>query len=247
MTRHLDTIVELQEALDERRLAEERLSGIPDWMRELHDEHSEKSEEIEALEQEAETALLEHRAAAGEVSDLQQKRAHYQEQISQVRNQREYGALLHEIDAAKETARRYEEQGLAALERHEEARERAASLRDDFAELDQRYSTELDKWEAEKPSVTEQIEKLDGRIEALKERLPKPILIAFERIFERYQGSALTEVMATEQMGKKPKIYHCATCNYRVRPQAVVEIVNQGRIVTCDSCKKILYLPGETS
>ena len=50
MTRHLDTIVELQNDLTELRTAEQLLVGIPDWMEELHEEHLGKRTEIEVHE-----------------------------------------------------------------------------------------------------------------------------------------------------------------------------------------------------
>lgn len=242
MTGTLDTVVELQHTLDELKLAQERIEGIPDWMQELHAEHSAKKEEIDALAQEEETATLEHRTAQAGVQDHQEKLQTYQTQIGQVRNQREYGALLHEIDATKEAVRQFEEQSLAALDRQESARKAKEELAEAFEELDQKYQAELEKWEAEKPSVAQQIEDLKAKVETLREALPRRTLVIFERIFDRYDGHALSEVFKVERLGKKPQIYHCATCNYRVRPQAVVEITNQGKIVTCDSCKKILYL-----
>jgi len=194
---------------------------------------------IRALEQ----AGVERRAADAEAQEHHQKLRTYQSQISQVRNQREYGALLHEIDAGKQRIKELEDKGLGALERQDTARQRVEELRSAFQELDERYSVELEKWEAEKPAVADQVAELDGLIAVLRERLPKNITVLFDRIQERYGGRALSEVLGVERVGKQPQIWSCSTCHYRVRPQAVVEIVNVGKIVTCDSCKRILYLP----
>ena len=69
MSQYLDTIVELQEALDQLAEAQERLHGIPDWMRELHDEHGAKSAEIQTLEEAGEILATERRAAEGAITD----------------------------------------------------------------------------------------------------------------------------------------------------------------------------------
>ena len=50
MTGPLDNITALQEALDELLSAETQLAGIPDWMEELHGEHSVVKAEIDELE-----------------------------------------------------------------------------------------------------------------------------------------------------------------------------------------------------
>lgn len=242
MNRPLDTIIELQTALDELHLAEQQLGGIPDWMAELHAEHSTALGEIEGHRSSMELAESERRAAEAGVSDLQEKLQNFQAQISRVRNQREYGALLHEIDTAKEQIKQLEEQSLEAISRQDEARGEVEEMQEGFTELDDKYKVELEKWEAQKPAVAEQVERLKETIQTLRERLPKGLLLQFDRIFERYKGRALTEVQRIQRLGKGPQIWHCGTCNYRVRPQAVVEILNHGKVVPCDSCKRILYI-----
>ena len=50
MARHLDTVVALQQALDQLQELDESLAGVPPEMRELHDEYTLRKEEIDALE-----------------------------------------------------------------------------------------------------------------------------------------------------------------------------------------------------
>lgn len=242
MERPLDSVLDLQKALNELQEAQDRLHGIPDWMRELHEQHSARKQEIEALEASVEEAASERRLAEGETEAAQEKLKTYQEQISSVRNQREYGALLQEMDTIKGTIKSLEEQALTALERQEEAQGALDELREGFRELDDRYKAELEKWEAEKPGVAEQVEALEGRISVLRERIPPSSLSLFERVLERHGGKALAEVRPVERVGRGQQIWSCGVCNYRVRPQAVVEITNSGSIVFCDSCKRILFL-----
>lgn len=242
MERPLDTLLELQQALDELHRAQELLGGIPDWMRDLHEEHSERKGEIDALAAAAEEAAAENRSAEAEARLHQEKLKTYQQQISQVRNQREYGALLQEMDAARTQIKELEEQALAALERQEEALQQRGELQEGFRELDERYAAELEKWEAEKPEVAKQVETLEGRVAVLRERLPPRTLGLYERMLERHDGRALAPIRKVERTGRRPTIWSCGVCNYRVRPQSIVEISNSGSIVYCDGCKRILYL-----
>jgi predicted nucleic acid-binding Zn-ribbon protein len=246
MAGQLSTIVELQQAVDEFRAAEQLLGGIPDWMQELHDEYSEQKGMIDALEAEVEEAAQANRTAEAEIGDLREKVKHFQEQIGLVRNQREYGALLQEIDSAKQQISTFEEQALAALVTQEEASGRLQEEKDSFKDLDARYSTELEKWEAQKPEVAKKAEVLGARIEVLREQAPPQILTHFERVMEYRDGKGLAVIQEVVR-GKGPKIWHCGACNYRVRPQAVVAIQATGSIEMCDSCKRILYLDEEAS
>jgi predicted nucleic acid-binding Zn-ribbon protein len=244
VTGPLETIIALQQALDELRSAESQLAGIPDWMEELHAEHSTAKAEIDELEAVVDEARRERQEAEAVVADSQGKLKHFQEQVSLVRNQREYGALLQEIDQVKEVIRRAEEDGLAAMERQEEAQQPLAEKREGFSGLDEKYREALAKWETEKPRVAEHAKVLESQIEELRDSLSRSELLRFDRIRERYDGQAMAAIRGLER-GRMPKIWHCSECNYRVRPQAVMQILNEGSIVLCDSCKRILYLPPE--
>ncbi len=249
MTQHLETIVELEQALGELGDADRRLHGIPDWMRELHDEHVARRAEIEALEQSAEEAARERRTAEAAVQDAQEKLKKFQQQINRVSTQREYGALLQEIDTAKALIVSSEERVFTLLERGEQIQRELAEKRDSFRSLDERYAGEMARWEGEKPAVARQVEDLQGRIALLRERLPRGTLSQFERIRGRNQGGALAPVRLLERVGKGggQREWHCGACNFRVRPQAVVEIRNGGSLVQCDSCKRILYFVEQPS
>lgn len=242
MNQNLQNILELQDALARLREAEQRLQEIPDWMRELHDEHETRKAEIEALDETAEEVVRQRRAAEAAVQDGQEKLKKYQQQINRVSTQREYGALLQEIDTVKGQISGQEEQAFSALEHHEQAQKDLAALRESFREIEGRYAAEMARWESEKPEISRQADGLRSRIADLKQRLPRPMVSQFERILERYPAGAVAPVRPIERPGRGQREWHCAACNYRVRPQVVVEIRNGSSLVQCDSCKRILYL-----
>ncbi|HEY0512421.1 MAG TPA: C4-type zinc ribbon domain-containing protein [Thermoanaerobaculia bacterium] len=246
MNQNLQNVLELQTALTQLREAEQRLHGIPDWMRELHEEHTVRRTEIQALEETAEEAARKRRAAEAAVQDAQEKLKKYQQQINKVSTQREYGALLQEIDTVKGQITSSEEQAFAALDEHEKADKDLEALRESFREIQERYATEMTRWEGEKPGVARQVEELQQRIAELKQRLPRPLVSQFERILERYPGGATAAVRPLERPGLKQREWHCSACNYRVRPQVVVEIRNGSSLIQCDACKRILYFEEES-
>lgn len=245
MNPHLETIVELQTALTQLKEAEQRLSSVPDWMRELHEEHAGRKAEIDALQEAAEAAAKERRTGETATQDAQEKLKKYQQQINRVTNQREYGALLQEIDTVKTQISTSETQAFSALERHEKAEKELTEKRESFRELDERYSTELARWEAEKPGVARQIDELRARITKMRSGLPRQTVSIFERILERNPTGALAPVRPIERPGRVQREWACSACNYRVRPQTVVEIRNSDTLVQCDSCKRILFLEPE--
>lgn len=242
MSQILQGVRELQELLNQLKDAGRRLNEIPDWMTELHQEHSARKSEIAALEELAETAGRERRAAESAVQDAQEKLKKYQQQISKVSNQREYGALLQEIDTVKVQISTQEEAALGSLESADSAQKNLTELREAFRELDERYKSELARWEGEKPGVAKEVESLRARVSEVKGALPRARLSQFERILDRYPGGALSQVRIIERPGKGQREWHCSACNYRVRPQVLVEIRAGSELIQCDSCKRILFI-----
>jgi predicted nucleic acid-binding Zn-ribbon protein len=245
MASYLEDIVKLQAALTDLAIAQAQLSGIPEWMQDLHAQHSGRLAEISALEEAVEAARRERRSAEAAIAEAQERLKRYQQQINQVSTQREYGALLQEIDTTKAQIGGAEDLGLAAIERREQAEASLAASREAFAELDERYRQELARWEEEKPGIAAHIESLEGSIAVLRERLPRGVLANFERIRERHQGSGLAPIQEVDRGGRGPRAWHCGVCNYSVRPQVVVEVRTTGAMMQCDGCKRILYLPSE--
>jgi|CXWL01.1.fsa_nt_gi predicted nucleic acid-binding Zn-ribbon protein len=246
MGNHLDIIVELNQALGELARAEAEITGIPDWMRELHAEHGGHLAEIQALDTIVATAATERRAAEALIGDTQEKLKHYQQQMSLVSTQREYGALLKEIDTTKASIGSLEEEAFAAMERHEKARKDLAERQAAFGELDARYAQELARWEAEKPALKARTETLRSHVESLREQLPRALYAQFERVRGRITGDPLAEVKKVERVANNAKpMYSCGACNFHVRPQVVVEIRNTGSLIQCDSCKRILFVREE--
>jgi predicted nucleic acid-binding Zn-ribbon protein len=245
MNQNLQNILELQTAISQLHEADQRLNGIPDWMRELHEEHAVRKAGIEALEETAAEAARQRRAAEAAVQDAQEKLKKYQQQINKVSTQREYGALLQEIDTVKGQITTNEEAAFSALAQADQADKELATLRESFQDIQDRYAAEMTKWEAEKPGVARQVDDLKKRVAELRQRLPRGITSQFDRILLRYPGGAISPVRPIERPGQRQKEWHCSACNYRVRPQVVVEIRNGDTLVQCDSCKRILFFEEE--
>jgi predicted nucleic acid-binding Zn-ribbon protein len=49
-------------------------------------------------------------------------------------------------------------------------------------------------------------------------------------------------VRPIDRPGRGQREWHCSACNYRVRPQVVVEVRDGSSLIQCDSCKRILFL-----
>lgn len=218
----------------------ERLHGVPEEMRAVHDEYTAAQEAISELAAEADAAKHERIAREGAIADAQEKLRKFQQQVSRVRNQREYGALLAEIDGAKAQLKDLEEGMLELLERAEATEAALAERRAGFGDLEERHAAALADWESKKPGVAARVAELERQVTAAKEELSRPIVAQYVRLAERYgSDGAVTSLTVTERAGGA-LIWHCSSCNYHVRPQLALEIRTHGKLVQCDGCRRFL-------
>jgi uncharacterized protein len=240
---HLRTLRRLQQALDDLARAERQLAGVPGWMEELHGQHAARLAEIAAVEESADEAARNRRRAEVAIQDAAEKLKHFQQQVSMVRTQREYSALLTEIDTVKSSIKALEEEALAGMEGYEEAQKRLAEERTAFVDLDGRYQEALQRWESERPAVEQQAETLRAEVKQLRADLPRGVLALFDRVHERRRGDAVAPLRKSGSGAGQ--IWHCAACNYRVRLQVVSDIRGRSSLVQCEGCRRFLFVEDE--
>lgn len=218
------------------------LEGVPAEMRELHEAYGRARQELLQLERDREEAGRLARQAEGKVAEQQEKLRKFQQQITKVRNQREYAAALAEIDQARASLRELEAQALAALERLERATQELEKRRAEFLTLESQHREAMASWEGQKPALRERLDRLEAELAQLRGTLPVPVATQYLRVRERHPRNPLARVEAVEVPGK-PTLWHCSACHYQLRPQAAMEIRRREVLVQCESCRRFLYLP----
>ena len=172
-----------------------------------------------------------HSARNVEVAELQTQLEHFNENLMKVQNQREYAAILKEIDDVKTRISAHETTILEQMDELEKLKEEIQSMSDHI-------NTEREVVAKEVAAVEEEVGHAETRRgQALTERvkvetdLPKMLLAQVLRLETSRQGLFLSRV----EDGT------CQSCYVRIRPQAYQEIKTAVGIHSCGSCKRLLY------
>jgi predicted nucleic acid-binding Zn-ribbon protein len=147
-----------------------------------------------------------------------------------VKTNKEYTAMLHEIEAVERDIRGREDLILVEMEKAETS---AADLkREDalFKAADARAKTALRALDDEAAALKREVERLAGERDQVASTLPEDALSLFQRVAKR-RGSGLSE--ARDEL--------CSECHLKLRPQMYVELRRNEQIVQCPNCSRILY------
>jgi len=171
----------------------------------------------------------EQRRLEGEARDHEALLAKLEAQQHQVKNNREYSALLQEMERARESISGAETGVLEAMDELEAAKRGLAKAERDsvglFAQLeeDERGIGERGQ------TAAERIAALRERRTALGKDLSPQVMARYEKILAR--RSPAVAVVSGES---------CTGCRVGIPPQSYIEILRGESLVVCGQCKRIL-------
>jgi predicted nucleic acid-binding Zn-ribbon protein len=154
----------------------------------------------------------------------------FQSQLFQVKSNREYEALQHEIAALKEKASKIEDAILETLESSEEISKAIEAEEQALKAETERTKTEQAKLDGDLKELTDAIKVKSEEREQLVADLDKALLARYERIRDNKDGLAVTSV----ENGA------CGGCFRRIPPHEMQNLKRDDRIITCEGCGRII-------
>ncbi len=228
----LAKLVKIQDLALEIQAARAVVDGAPGKVEEAEARFRERNAEYVAIKERYEAIDADRRARSLELSTLEETRKHYQDSLMQVKNQREYAAVLKEIDAAKASIGEHEEAILAGMDEVEKLKQeletRAAHIESE------RTIVEKERADVEAAAVAAQarIERATAERADIEAELPPSLVASIKRVEESRKGIFLV----------KAERESCSACHVRLRPQVYQEIKQASKIHMCSNCRRYLYV-----
>ncbi len=211
---------------------QKQISDIPNQISALRQE----LQRLEQAQQERDSHYQElarrRRTYEGEVDMMQARLSKLKDQLMTVKTNKEYTAMLHEIQMAETQIRQEEDKILDIMEEMESLE---AELRKDESVLKiqtEEMQKNIRACESSVPDLEAALCKLNDERMATESLVEAELLDRYRRIASLRKGVALAE--ARNEL--------CTACHVRIRPQVQAELLRMEGIHTCDSCSRILYL-----
>lgn len=231
MEQELSTIYEAQKIElkiienESRRLqAPKKLKEMTDDLAKTHMKVDKEKEVIEELEKERKKKEKELENDKDKVKKLEAK-------LYEIKTNKEYQALLKEIEGAKATNEKTEDDILVLMDKVEDFKKDYATS---LVHLKQRES----EVESEKTKIEKEILSMDKTIDELKESRNKLLSVVnndlksmYMVLIEKRNGVAVVNVKGGV----------CLGCYMNIPPQLFIEATKNKSLIQCPSCNRILY------
>lgn len=231
MNTPLDQLYRLQDRMRFVQSRQQERDTIPAELIEVDREYREKVEAVERLKARRSEAEVERRRAHAELTEHREKLRKYQTQLRAVQNQREYGAVLNEIDGVEKLVRAAEDRILNLDDELERTAKELASREEILPLETEQHEERLKDWRTAQRAINDELASAQEEIGRLEAAMHPRDRSEFQRLMEKKGGLAIVLVAGGS----------CTACHVKVRPAALQALKAGREIIYCDSCKRILY------
>jgi predicted nucleic acid-binding Zn-ribbon protein len=233
----LSQLIELQELDLEIQRISDRLSKIPEEHDRTEDEFKQRAAEFLDLKSKHEQTLEDRKQLEADLVTTQQNHEKFELDKTRVRNEKEYTAVLREIDSTRKHVSTLETDILKRMEELEALDTEIAIRAPDVERLRAEVDLSLSALDKEDEEGKRLLVEFGERRKKLAGEMPRHLFSTYERLSRLGRGQALAEVRTNGI---------CAACRVRVRPKIFSDVRKGDELIICENCGRMLYYRKET-
>ena len=233
MQDRLTILYELQLLDDQLDELEELRGDLPLAVNELNNQINGLNDQIDSKEDDKKASQEKRKNNENEIERLKTNLKKFKAQLYQVRNNKEYDALTKEIDHSEEQIQKLEAENTALEDLVEklkietkEIEPQLTNLKNDVKEKETELKQIIKANEREEVKLKEKRDKVAAQVR-------KSDYNTYMRIRKALNGKAVATIVRSA----------CSGCHNVVPPQRQIEIRQNKRLYSCESCGRILVSP----
>ena len=226
-----EKLIELQKLDMEIRQFSLFLESIPPQIEALDKRIADSSLIAAAAKEKMTGSQKKRRELEAEVKDIKSQIGKYKRQLNEVKTNKEYTALLKEIEDSEKRVDRLEEAFIAEMLLEDDIQKDIKAASQKLAEVQEVLSKEKEEIYRKQKDAEEKIQQLSRRKAALLPTIPPPQVDLYLSISRKKGGLALSPVRDD----------FCDLCHVRIRPQVLNELLSSRKLILCENCGRILY------
>ena len=237
MNPDIQHLIRLQQLDSDIESGRRRIAEIPAVQSALVARLEQATTAVAAVKERLAVSQQERKKIEAEVAAIQTRLSKYKGQLLELKTNKEYQTMQHEIATAEEAIRSHEDR---VLERMEEAENLARDLKAAETELKAQQgaiATERAALDAEGGNLLRRVDEISATRSTVAKQLSPEALRLFEHVSKQRKGLAVAEARDGS----------CSVCHVRMRPQMYNEVRRGENLIQCESCLRILYAPAATT
>ena len=166
-----------------------------------------------------------------EIKSLQDRTKKYQDQLYEVKNNREYDAVTLELESVKDDIDKKESRLLELMSLEEESTKKQEVLSNSLSELESQLKDREENLKQRMVKTEGEESVLTVKRKSLIKGIEPRLLSSYDRIRKAKNGLAVAPIVRDGC---------CGGCFKQLPPQRVMEIRDMDRLILCEVCGRIL-------
>ncbi len=234
MKEQLLNLIKLQEVDLQISKITRELETEPEAIQELRAELQKAQQGLETAQSELSVREKIKKEAEFELQSCEDRIKKSKQKMAEVKTNKEYQAILTEIDSLEAMKSEWEEKIIVAMDEIEKAKQVVAEKEKVVKELEKRLKEARQRLEQSFSHFKKELVELRHKREEMAKDVDKELLKRYDFIRLRRNGRAIVAVDAEV----------CEGCNMRIPPQKYNELLKSDKLMTCPTCQRIIYWKG---
>lgn len=231
----IHNLLGLQEIDTEIYALKSEKDSKPQEINALESSYEEKKQHLASLEKSLLDLQKQRKDKELELGSKEENEKKLQTQLYSLKTNKEYQAMLQQIQDAKADSSVIEDKILELFEQADKVKIDADKENLKLKDEEKLFGEQKKKIEDRLKEVDDRLNQLEAKKKQAAENIDKKILAQYERILQSRDSLAIVRV----------KDNSCGGCNMFVPPQVINLIKMYERIVTCEICNRILFIPDD--
>lgn len=231
----LRRLVRLQDLMLQMEGLNEKIAAVPEEVARLEKALLAAGQVTEKGKAALQDIQKERRRLEMELMGVESRIQKYQSQLSEVKTNKEYQAILHEIESCRRERSLLDEKILLDMEEAERGDTAYRRLEEELKERRRETDRGKEALQRRLDGLKAERDTLDLERRTLQGTIPGLWLDPFLKVARQRKGLALVPVR--DEL--------CGGCHVRVMPKLIQEVRRSIGLIACDSCKRWLYVPDD--
>ena len=230
MDNNIKTLCQLEEIDTQYESIGTQLQSAPNSILDLEQELSELQKKIEVSENQLNVCVKKQRTYESDIKVNEQHIQRSREKIKSIKSNKEYQALLKEIEETEKKNIVLEEEVLKCMYEKEESTNILQQEKEKLQSIQEKLTKEQTVYNARRKEIEQQYEKLAAEKKILETQLPENMKKRYNYLRKACKGVAVGFV----ENGT------CSACHTIIPPQYVIELRKSKGINYCMTCQRFL-------
>lgn len=228
-----EPLIKLQEIDAEIHTASLYLESLPRLIKDIEDKISAGSRAVAESRENLARNQKNRRDLETQVKDIKVQIGKYKRQLNEVKSNRDYQALLKEIEESQKKVDEIEETIISEMLGADDIEDAIRDAQMRHTKDEETLASDIQVLRSKQAEMEARKKQLEQERSTLLPQIPADQMELYASIFKKRAGKALSSVKGD----------FCSLCHMRIRPQMLNEIRDRAALIFCENCGRILYWP----